>query len=175
MNYYEILGISPAATDAEIRQAYQNRIAELQYGEQDVGITDRRMAELREAYATLSNQTSRDIYYTLLYKEKRGKGKSGLELAASKGFGFLWLVATVLGYIFLASASWLFCLAVSSCNTGTAFWIHADFPYFVSVFRKSDPLDFWFSFSVLSMLGLIFTRVAFGILKRVFKRLSKDV
>ncbi len=174
MNYYEILGISPGATDVEIRQAYLNRIAELEIAEQDGGAKEKHVAELRKAYDTLANQTSRDIYYSLLYKEKRRKEKSGLEREASKGFGLLWIMVTMLGYFFLAAASWLFCFVVTSFNKGVGFWIHADFPYFVSPSRESDPVDFWFSLFIQSMAGLIFARVAFGILRRGFKRLSKD-
>ena len=174
MNYFEILGISPAATDAEIRQAYLNRIAEMEYGEQDTGVKDRHTAELRKAYDTLANQTSRDIYYNLLYKERRQKEKSGLEREAAKGFGIPWLITTLLGFGFLWTASWLFCTVVMSFNKGTAFWIQADLPYIVSVSRESDPTDFWVSFSILALLGLFFMRVSFGILRRLFRRLSRD-
>ncbi len=174
MTYYEILGVSAASSDEEIRQAYLHRIAELEMMELDTGVRDRQMSELRKAYSTLSNQTSRDIYFSLLNKEKRQKEKTGLEREALKGFGLAWLLTTLLGYAFLWTASWLFCLVYKSFDTGVACWLQTSSPYLVFVSRKTDLLDFWFSFGMLAMLGLIFVRVAFGILRRVYKRLGKD-
>jgi curved DNA-binding protein CbpA len=173
MTYYEILGVTPAATSEEIRKAYQSRIAEFQNGEQNGGVTERRRSELREAYATLSNETSRDIYFNLLSKDDRRRKASGLELKASKGFGFLFTMAG-LGYLFLGIASLLLCVVVTGLNMGKACWFQADSPYLVLVSKENDPLHFWFSFSTLLMIGLLFARFSVMTLTRVIKQSSRD-
>jgi hypothetical protein len=173
MTYYELLGVSPSSTNEEIRRAYENRIAELESGEQDSATKEESISRLREAYDTLSNETSREIYYHILTKEK-----SRLEAAghprASRKFGLHWLTTTAFGYVFLGVASLLLCFAVIDLKVGQAYWFCSDYPYIALVLKEGDPTDFWLSVSTLSFFGLIFARISLRMLFRVFHRLSDD-
>jgi len=173
MTYYEILGVSPASTNEEIRLAYENRIAEIESGEQDSATKDEIISRLNEAYSALSNETSREIYFHILTKE-RSRLEAARHPGTSRKFGLHWLMTTAFGYLFLGVASLILCIAVIDLKVGQAYWFCSDYPYIAVVFRVNDPTDFWLSFSTLSFFGVVFARFSMRMLSRVFHRLESN-
>ncbi|CAN5907876.1 molecular chaperone DnaJ [soil metagenome] len=77
-DYYEILGVSREATDAEVRKAYR-RLARDHHPDanpEDTGAEDR-FKELTEAYEVLSNTKARQAYDTYGHQVPRGGAAGG--------------------------------------------------------------------------------------------------
>jgi hypothetical protein len=64
VTYYELLGLLPAATEREIRQAYRelSRQYHPDTTQLPIAIAQPKFQQLNEAYATLSNPLQRDLY-----------------------------------------------------------------------------------------------------------------
>ncbi|MEQ6166897.1 J domain-containing protein [Ekhidna sp. MALMAid0563] len=62
MNHYEVLGIKPAATQAEIKKAYRKLVKQYHPDiNADISAADK-MVIINDAYEVLSNPTSRNLY-----------------------------------------------------------------------------------------------------------------
>jgi hypothetical protein len=70
--YYEILEVSPTATQQEIKKAFHKRAARL-HPDKTGGTTNAQFLELQEAYGILSNEDSRAHY------DRHGRNKGGAD------------------------------------------------------------------------------------------------
>ena len=61
-NYYEILGVSKEATQAEIKSAFRKKARELHPDVNKAPDAEERFKELGKAYETLSNEEKRSLY-----------------------------------------------------------------------------------------------------------------
>ncbi len=77
-DYYEILGLSREAGDAEVKKAYR-RLARDHHPDANPGDTgaEERFKELTEAYEVLSNAKARQAYDTYGHQVPRGGGSAG--------------------------------------------------------------------------------------------------
>jgi DnaJ-class molecular chaperone len=72
-NYYQILGLSSHASEAEIKQAYRRLVVKV-HPDKNLGsiVADENFRALQEAYDVLSNADRRDQYDTSLVKTSAG-------------------------------------------------------------------------------------------------------
>ncbi|MCE3230477.1 MAG: dnaJ domain protein [Alphaproteobacteria bacterium] len=74
--YYEILGISPTATAAEIKKAYHLKAKELHPDKNPTKNTTRKFQHLQEAFHVLKNPTLRAQYDSLSFKHDTQSGET---------------------------------------------------------------------------------------------------
>ena len=67
-NYYEILGVSKDATQAEIKSAFRKKARELHPDVNKAPDAEEKFKELGKAYETLSNEEKRNSFLTLMKK-----------------------------------------------------------------------------------------------------------
>lgn len=70
IDYYAILGVPPAATLEQIKQAYR-QLARLYHPDLNKDASSDRIKQLNEAYAVLSDAVRRAAYDALLLEERR--------------------------------------------------------------------------------------------------------
>src|SRR5881396_3811998 len=61
-DYYEVLGVSRTASDAEIKKAFQNLARELHPDVSEAPDAEERFKEVVEAYEVLSSSERRELY-----------------------------------------------------------------------------------------------------------------
>jgi molecular chaperone DnaJ len=88
-DYYEILGVSRDASDAEIKKSYR-RLARSHHPDANPGdhTAEERFKELTEAYEVLSNPEARRAYDTYGHQVPRGAGAAGYPGAGDPFGGF---------------------------------------------------------------------------------------
>ncbi|HEV8045694.1 MAG TPA: molecular chaperone DnaJ [Rubrobacter sp.] len=88
-DYYEVLGVSREASDAEIKKSYR-RLARSHHPDANPGdhYAEDRFKELTEAYEVLSNPESRRAYDTYGHQVPRGAGSGGYTGGGYPGGGF---------------------------------------------------------------------------------------
>jgi molecular chaperone DnaJ len=88
-DYYEILGVSREASDAEIKKSYR-RLARSHHPDANPGdhTAEERFKELTEAYEVLSNPEARRAYDTYGHQVPRGAGAAGYPGAGDPFGGF---------------------------------------------------------------------------------------
>jgi molecular chaperone DnaJ len=88
-DYYEILGVSREASDAEIKKSYR-RLARSHHPDANPGdhAAEDRFKELTEAYEVLSNPEARRAYDTYGHQVPRGAGAAGYPGAGDPFGGF---------------------------------------------------------------------------------------
>ena len=88
-DYYEILGVSRDASDAEIKKSYR-RLARSHHPDANPGdhTAEERFKELTEAYEVLSNPQARRAYDTYGHQVPRGAGAAGYPGAGDPFGGF---------------------------------------------------------------------------------------
>lgn len=84
-NYYEILGVSKEATQAEIKSAFRKKARELHPDVNKAPDAEEKFKELGKAYETLSNEEKRSLYDR--YGEE-GLANAGFDNAGPFDFGF---------------------------------------------------------------------------------------
>ena len=111
-NYYEVLGVSPTASDREIQRAYRKRRAEL---EDDRTVPDARLQMLvQEAYDTLSDGDRRDAYDELL------KGPKMLGISGGRDPRKRWTIA--IGSVFVVLGLAYYFLVVREDEVATSLY-----------------------------------------------------
>lgn len=84
-NYYEILGVSQEATQAEIKSAFRKKARELHPDVNKASDAEEKFKELGKAYETLSNEEKRSLYDR--YGEE-GLSNAGFDSTGPFDFGF---------------------------------------------------------------------------------------
>lgn len=84
-NYYEILGVSKEATQAEIKSAFRKKARELHPDVNKAPDAEEKFKELGKAYETLSNEEKRSLYDR--YGEE-GLSNAGFDSTGPFDFGF---------------------------------------------------------------------------------------
>lgn len=84
-NYYEILGVSKDATQAEIKSAFRKKARELHPDVNKASDAEEKFKELGKAYETLSNEEKRSLYDR--YGEE-GLSSAGYDSSGPFDFGF---------------------------------------------------------------------------------------
>lgn len=83
-DYYEILGVSREASDAEVKKAFRKLARELHPDvNQDDPTAEARFKEVAEAYEVISNAESRELYDRYGHEGLRGQGASDFSNFAS--------------------------------------------------------------------------------------------
>lgn len=80
--HYQVLGIEPSATAAQVRRAYRDKARTLHPDVSKAGDAAERFAEVARAYEVLSDRTKRAEYDASLAspdRPKKGRGRSGAE------------------------------------------------------------------------------------------------
>ncbi len=196
MTYYELLGISPGATDEQIRLAYENKIAWLKSEQPNGSMTGESISAVEKAYSILGNETSRGLYDNLLNDELSRKEASehqqevteyhkevnrDREEAAKQGIDTSehfapvgQIIAIISGLFFLALGLLGLYAAARGLLTG-ATWEISKHPRFGGVVSmRNDPWRFWFAVAVSSCVGLSFAGFSIMAFISLFRQSSDD-
>lgn len=138
-DYYTILGLTPNASDEEIRKAYI-KLAKVYHPDHNSDMADRRMIELNQAYEVLSNTSKKKEYdirfvknqsldFTHVQKNEVARQKKE-RVVKTKGHGTISVRLLFLGilWIFVVYLALYFIINMAIMYVDLPIWLTALFP-----------------------------------------------